>query len=135
MNLVYGEGWVAADSPLPFEQRAVKENVGQMEGIGVFNDGFVDGMKGSTFDELEPRKAHIKINGHFEPVKYGIVGGTDHPQVDYGGLLYCNAPYAGAPSQMINFVSCHDGYTLVDKLKLSVQGAHAADALITCANP
>lgn len=127
---VYGEGWVAADSPLPFEQRAVKENVGQMEGIGVFNDEFRDGLKGSTFDEQEPGYASGNINGHFEPVKYGIVGGTDHPQVDYGGLLYRNAPYAGAPSQMINFVSCHDGYTLVDKLKLSVQGDHAADELI-----
>ena len=127
---VYGEGWVAADSPLPFEQLAVKENVGQMEGIGVFNDEFRDGLKGSTFDEQEPGYASGNINGHFEPVKYGIVGGTDHPQVDYGGLLYCNAPYAGAPSQMINFVSCHDGYTLVDKLKLSVQGDHAADELI-----
>ena len=127
---VYGEGWVAADSPLPFEQRAVKENVGQMEGIGVFNDEFRDGLKGSTFDEQEPGYASGNINGHFEPVKYGIVGGTDHPQVDYGGLLYCNAPYAGAPSQMINFVSCHDGYTLVDKLKLSVQGDYAADELI-----
>ena len=127
---VYGEGWVAADSPHPFEQRAVKENVGQMEGIGVFNDEFRDGLKGSTFDEQEPGYASGNINGHFEPVKYGIVGGTDHPQVDYGGLLYCNAPYAGAPSQMINFVSCHDGYTLVDKLKLSVQGDHAADELI-----
>ena len=127
---VYGEGWVAADSPLPFEQRAVKENVGQMEGIGVFNDEFRDGLKGSTFDEQEPGYASGNINGHFEPVKYGIVGGTNHPQVDYGGLLYCNAPYAGAPSQMINFVSCHDGYTLVDKLKLSVQGDYAADELI-----
>ncbi|UBD76314.1 type I pullulanase [Parabacteroides goldsteinii] len=127
---VYGEGWIAADSPLPFEQRAVKENVGQMEGIGVFNDEFRDGLKGSTFDEQDPGYASGNINGHFEPVKYGIVGGTDHPQVDYDGLLYCNAPYAGAPSQMINFVSCHDGYTLVDKLKLSVQGDHAADELI-----
>lgn len=127
---VYGEGWVAADSPLPFEQRAVKENVGQMEGIGVFNDEFRDGLKGSTFDEQEPGYASGNINGHFEPVKYGIVGGTDHPQIDYDGLFYCNAPYAGAPSQMINFVSCHDGYTLVDKLKLSVQGDHAADELI-----
>lgn len=127
---VYGEGWIAADSSLPFEQRAVKENVGQMEGIGVFNDEFRDGLKGSTFDEQDPGYASGNINGHFEPVKYGIVGGTDHPQVDYDGLLYCNAPYAGAPSQMINFVSCHDGYTLVDKLKLSVQGDHAADELI-----
>jgi len=126
---IYGEGWVAADSPLPFEQRAVKENVGQMEGIAVFNDEFRDGLKGSTFDEQEPGYASGNINGHFEPVKYGIVGGTKHPQVDYNGLLYCDGPYAGAPSQMINFVSCHDGYTLVDKLQLSVQGEHAEEEL------
>ncbi|MDB0715520.1 type I pullulanase [Bacteroides xylanisolvens] len=126
---IYGEGWVAADSPLPFEQRAVKENVGQMEGIAVFNDEFRDGLKGSTFDEQEPGYASGNINGHFEPVKYGIVGGTRHPQVDYDGLLYCDGPYAGAPSQMINFVSCHDGYTLVDKLQLSVQGEHAEEEL------
>lgn len=127
---VYGEGWLAADSPLPPEQRATKENVGQMEGIAVFNDEFRDGLKGSTFDEHEPGYAAGNINGHFEPVKYGLVGGSMHPQVDYGGLLYCDAPYAGAPSQMINFVSCHDGYTLVDKLRLSVQGDHAVDEIV-----
>lgn len=38
---IYGEGWAAADSPLPFEQRAVKENVGQMEGIAVSMMNFV----------------------------------------------------------------------------------------------
>lgn len=127
---VYGEGWVAADSPLPFEQRAVKENVRKMKGISVFNDEFRDGLKGSTFDEQEPGYASGNINGHFEPVKYGIVGGTQHPQVDYSGLLYCDGPYAAAPSQMINFVSCHDGYTLVDKLKLSVQGEHSEEELV-----
>lgn len=127
---VYGEGWLADDSPLPYEQRAIKEHVGQMEGIAVFNDEFRDGLKGSTFDEQEPGYAAGNINGHFEPVKYGIVGGTDHPQMDYGALTYCDGPYAGAPSQMINFVSCHDGYTLVDKLKLSVKGEHAEDEII-----
>lgn len=126
---IYGEGWLAADSPLPFEQRAVKENVGHMEGIAVFNDEFRDGLKGSTFDEQEPGYASGNINGHFEPVKYGIVGGTQHSQVVYDGLLYCDGPYAGAPSQMVNFVSCHDGYTLIDKLKLSVHGDKAADEL------
>lgn len=127
---VYGEGWLAADSPLPFEQRAVKENVGHMEGIAVFNDEFRDGLKGSTFDEQEPGYASGNINGHFEPVKYGIVGGTQHSQVVYDGLLYCDGPYAGAPSQTINFVSCHDGYTLIDKLKLSVHGDGVENELV-----
>lgn len=126
---VYGEGWVAADSPLPQEQRAVKENTNQMEGIAVFCDDFRDGLKGSTFDEQHAGYAAGNINGNYEPVKFGIVGATEHPQVDYNGLLYSSGPYAAAPSQVVNFVSCHDGYTLVDKLKLSVFGDHAEDEL------
>ncbi len=127
---IYGEGWIAADSPLPPEQRAVKENINKMEGIAVFCDDFRDGVRGSTFDEHSAGYASGNINGHYESVKFGIVGGTEHPQVDYNGLLYSSKPYAAAPSQVINFVSCHDGYTLVDKLKLSVQGEQAENELV-----
>ncbi|WP_294479748.1 type I pullulanase [uncultured Bacteroides sp.] len=127
---VYGEGWLAADSPLPLEQRAVKDNVSQMEGIAVFCDDFRDGLKGSTFDEQHPGYAAGNIDGNYEPVKFGIVGATEHPQVDFNGLLYSSWPYAAAPSQVVNFVSCHDGYTLVDKLKLSVLGDHAEEELV-----
>lgn len=127
---VYGEGWVAADSPLPQEQRAVRDNVSQMEGIAVFCDDFRDGVRGSTFDEENPGYASGNINGHYEPVKFGIVGATEHPEVDYNGLLYSPGSYAAAPSQAVNFVACHDGYTLVDKLKLSVKGDNAAEELV-----
>lgn len=127
--IVYGEGWLAGDSPLPPEQRAVKDNIGQMEGIAIFCDDFRDGVRGSTFDEKHAGYAAGNINGTYEPVKFGIVGGTDHPQVDYNGLLYSSGPYAAAPSQVVNFVACHDGYTLVDKLKLSVFGDHADEEI------
>lgn len=127
--LIYGEGWLAADSPLPPEKRAVRDNVGQMEGIAVFCDDFRDGVRGSTFDEHDAGYASGNIDGHYEPVKFGVVGATEHPQVDYNGLLYSSKPYAAAPSQAVNFVASHDGYALVDKLKLSVQGEHAADEL------
>lgn len=127
---IYGEGWVAGDSPLSVEKRAVRDNVSQMEGIAVFCDDFRDGVRGSTFDEKHPGYASGNINGNYEPVKFGVVGGTQHPQVDYNGLLYSSGPYAAAPSQIVNFVACHDGYCLVDKLKLSVEGDHAADELL-----
>ena len=85
-----------------------------MEGIGVFNDEFRDGLKGSTFDEQEPGDASGRISTVISN-RSSMVSSAEPiiRQADYGGLLYCNAPYAGAPSQMINFVSCHDGYTLV----------------------
>lgn len=127
---VYGEGWVAADSPLPAEKRAMRDNVKQMEGIAVFCDDFRDAVRGSTFDEKDPGYASGNIAGHYEPVKFGIVGATEHPQVDYNGLLYSSIPYAAAPSQAVNFVACHDGYTVIDKLRLSVEGEHASEELL-----
>lgn len=127
---IYGEGWLADKSPLPPEKRAVRDNVSQMEGIAVFCDDFRDGVRGSTFDEQAAGYASGNIAGHYEPVKFGIVGATEHPQVDYGGLLYASTPYAAAPSQVVNFVASHDGYTVIDKLKLSVQGEHADDELL-----
>lgn len=127
---IYGEGWLAADSPLPPDQRAVRDNVKRMEGIAVFCDDFRDAVRGSTFDEKDPGYASGNIDGHYEPVKFGVVGATEHPQVDYTRLLYSSIPYAAAPSQAVNFVASHDGYTVVDKLRLSVDGEHAADELL-----
>ena len=127
---IYGEGWLAADSPLPSEKRAVRDHVGQMEGIAVFCDDFRDAVRGSTFDEHACGYASGNIGGHYEPVKFGIVGATQHPQVDYNGLLYSSVPYAAAPSQAVNFVASHDGYTVIDKLRLSVTGDRAEEELL-----
>ena len=38
-------------------------------------------------------------------------------------------PYAAAPSQAVNFVASHDGYTVIDKLRLSVTGNRAEGEL------
>lgn len=126
---IYGEGWLAADSPLPEDRRAVRDSVGRMEGIAVFCDDFRDGVRGSTFDEHAAGYASGNIDGHVEAVKFGVVGATEHPEVDYNGLLYTSLPYAAAPSQAVNFVASHDGYTVIDKLKLSV--GDAADEELT----
>lgn len=39
-------------------------------------------------------------------------------------------PYAAAPSQAVNFVASHDGYTVIDKLRLSVTGDRAEEELL-----
>ena len=100
------------------------------ECIAVFCDDFRDAVRGSTFDEHACGYASGNIGGHYEPVKFGIVGATQHPQVDYNGLLYSSVPYAAAPSQAVNFVASHDGYTVIDKLRLSVTGDRAEEELL-----
>lgn len=119
---VYGEGWTAGDSPLPASQRALKDNVGQMEGIAVFSDDIRDAIKGHYSDAADRGFATGKP-GNEETVKIGIVAATAHPQVDYTKGNNSKAPYAKAPTQVINYVSCHDDLTLTDKLAKSMPGS------------
>ncbi|MDE6310316.1 MAG: type I pullulanase [Muribaculaceae bacterium] len=123
---VYGEGWTAGDSPLPVEKRALKENVAKMDGIAVFSDDIRDAVKGHYSNAADRGFATGKP-GNEETVKIGIVASTAHPQVDYSKGNNSKFAYASAPTQIINYVSCHDDLTLTDKLAKSMPGSSEAD--------
>ncbi|WP_340020928.1 type I pullulanase [Paenibacillus sp. FSL K6-1096] len=111
--ITIGEGWVM-DMELAEELRANQSHANQMPGIGHFNDGFRDAVKGNIF--LHDQKGFISGGIGFEHnVKVGIAGGI------------CYAPglgqFAQEPQQSVNFVECHDNHTLWDKLLLSTPGA------------
>lgn len=116
--IIYGEGWTASSSPLPAEKRALKQNAKQMDGIAVFSDDIRDALKGSWSDAQVPGFAS-GIADLEESVKFGVVGATENSQIDYSSLIYSNAPYVNNPSQVINYVSCHDDLCLLDKLRFS----------------
>lgn len=119
---VYGEGWTAGDSPLPAADRALKENVSAMPDIAVFSDDIRDAIKGHYSNAADRGFATGKP-GTEETVKIGIVGATAHPQVDYSKGNNSKFAYAKAPTQVINYVSCHDDLTLTDKLAKSMPGS------------
>ncbi len=120
--IIYGEGWTAGDSPMPRDQLAFKENVSAMHGIAVFSDDLRDAVKGSLWDTYDG--GFICGNhGYEETVKIGIVASTPHPQVDYTKGKNSKIAYASSPQQIINYVSCHDGLTLSDRLALSMPEA------------
>lgn len=123
---VYGEGWTAGDSPLPADQRALKENVAKMPQIAVFSDDIRDAIKGHYSNAADRGFATGKP-GQEETVKIGIVGATAHPQVDYSKGNNSKFPYAAAPTQIINYVSCHDDLMLTDKLRKSMPDATDAE--------
>lgn len=116
--LIYGEGWTAGASPLPEQYRALKKNAHMMNGIAVFSDDIRDAIKGSVFDDKSTGFAS-GAQGVAEVVKFGIVAAEEHPQVDCSKEQYPRLPYAKSPSEVINYVSCHDNHTLYDKLKVS----------------
>ncbi|HAQ18721.1 MAG TPA: type I pullulanase [Prolixibacteraceae bacterium] len=116
--LLYGEGWAADKSPMEETWRAVKTNVSHLFRIAVFNDDFRNGIKGNSFNI----KSKGFVSGQTiqeENIKFGIAGACFHPQIVYGYVEHSKSPWATEPWQCINYASCHDNYTLYDKLALS----------------
>jgi pullulanase len=113
---MYGEGWTAANSPLAEDKRAVKKNAKELENIAVFSDDIRDAIRGSWMHSQIPGFVS-GIDSLEESVKFGIVGATQHDSIDYSRLIYSKEPYVNNPTQIINYVSCHDDMCLVDKLR------------------
>lgn len=121
--IMYGEGWTGGDSTLPADERALKVNVGKLDGIGVFSDDLRDGVKGHVFYGEEPgfvNGAKDKEND----IRFSVVGAMKHPQVDEEKYSYTPGGFwALEPQDVVNYVSCHDNYTLWDKLTYSCPDA------------
>ncbi len=126
---VYGEGWTANASPLPLEQQAIKAHTHRMPRVSVFSDDLRDGLRGSVSEEKEAGFAGGAVDGKEESVRFGIVGGVRHPQIDYSRVLYTDRPYVSSPAQSIQYASCHDDLCLVDKLRLSVPDAEEEELI------
>ena len=120
--IIYGEGWTAGDSPLPVEQRALKDHAYRMPGVAVFSDDIRDAVKGHYSNAADRGFASGKT-GNEETVKIGIVGATNHPQVDYSKGNNSKKAYTLSPNQVVNYVSCHDDMCLTDKLAASLPDA------------
>lgn len=120
--IIYGEGWTAGGSPLPVERRALKEHVNKMPGVAVFSDDIRDAVKGHYSNAADPGFASGKP-GNEETVKFGIVGATAHPQIDFTKCNNSKFGYANHPVQVVNYVSCHDDLCLTDKLAKSMPGS------------
>ena len=104
--LLYGEPWQGGASQL-HRYEANKANLAMLsDRIGIFCDDTRDAIKGSCFDPRDP----------------GYVEGRPGSFWDIGAAVaaWCRSdrlpPHA--PSQMVNYVSAHDTFTLWDKLLL-----------------
>lgn len=120
--LVIGEGWVMG--ALPSSEKAAQPNASKLPGIGMFNDGIRDGIKGSVFQRTDTGWASGKYSAKNQ-VQVGIVGNTIYsPSISgtWGAI---------APGQSVSYVEAHDNLTLYDKLKGSLNNGSASASAIT----
>ncbi|MDR0199520.1 MAG: type I pullulanase [Streptococcaceae bacterium] len=102
--VTYGEGW-AMGTDVPYAQQTAQDNAKSVPGIGFFNDGERDSIKQNFASENFGAGSEINV------VKAILGSGS-----------YGNSPALKnylTPSQSVNYVDCHDGYTLNDQLWLN----------------
>ena len=116
---IYGEGWSAGSCAYQVDKLAMKANTQQLNGIAAFSDDMRDALRGPFSDDHKGALL-AGIPGEEESLKFGIVGGIAHPQVDMTKVNYDKKPWTNNPTEQISYVSCHDDMCLVDRLKASI---------------
>ena len=112
--IMYGEGWTL-DTVLTKEnvRLSTQQNIGYLNGFAMFSDDIRDIIKGSVFEEEE--QGFISGNTkRVEELKLSILG---------------IPKWSDSPKKVINYTSCHDNYTLFDKIHLCNTNISFEDAV------
>ena len=107
--VIYGEPWTGGGTPLPEAQQAIQKNANSFSGYGQFNDQMRDALIKGGLNAASAR---------------GWVTGTDITGQEIKAMTNgINGITAGAAytiedvNKTVNYVTCHDNYTLWDRCK------------------
>lgn len=105
--MIYGEGW-DMNTELPSDKKSSILNSFRMEGIGFFNDTFRDVLKGQNgYDKLKEGGYFTGATNYIEGFKFVFLSSS---------LNFVYPPRFKNAAQSINYVECHDNFTLFDKV-------------------
>ena len=111
----YGEGWTMSTTVTKDGySMTTQANATKVPGFAFFNDALRDALKGSVFD---------KGTGYIS----GASGKDSAIQDALLGQSFWGSVSCPNPSQTINYASCHDNNTLMDRITMSTAGADRAD--------
>lgn len=109
---IYGEPWAAGSVALDtrIDVPALQANMNAFQGYGCFNDKMRDalikgGLNGKTAKGWVTNSTKVSSKTDVKDITAGIKG----------QVLANNTTYA--PEKCVNYVTCHDNYTLYDRIK------------------
>ena len=106
-SVVYGEPWTGGTSTLPADDQAKQSNASKFVGYGQFNDQMRDALiKGGLSAANEKgwiTNTSAVSTADVNAISEGINGATHNATDD--------------PDKTVNYVTCHDNYTLYDRIK------------------
>ncbi|MCR5278417.1 MAG: type I pullulanase [Lachnospiraceae bacterium] len=105
--IFYGEGWVMnTDVTKEGLYMATQRSSARTPGFAYFNDGIRDALKGSVFNE-----------------ETGFVSGAKGKAASLSSAFMAKEGWSNNPSQIVNYASCHDNMTLIDRISVSRKDA------------
>lgn len=123
--IIYGEAWTMG-STINGSLQANQGNIskipatnGAIGSVAVFNDAMRDGLKGSTFDGASQGYINGAAAANATKVKFGI----------QGGMVGGGTGWTVTNAMVINYMSCHDNYTLWDKFAMANGGSSVENRL------
>ena len=106
--IFYGEGWTMATAVTkPGVDLCIQPNSSKVPGFSFFSDTIRDLMRGSVFYEDAP----------------GYVHGAPVSREELDACFMGMPGWAANPYQNVNYVSCHDNNTLIDRITLAAPEA------------
>ncbi|MBP3674077.1 MAG: type I pullulanase [Oscillospiraceae bacterium] len=111
--IFYGEGWNLDTHPTKPCKLAIQENSKLTPGFAYFNDTLRDALRGSVF--FSDALGFVT----------GAVGIGENLEACFRGLPY----WCSDPCQAVNYVSCHDNNTLLDRISLAAPKRTLADRI------
>ncbi|MCM1144856.1 MAG: type I pullulanase [Blautia sp.] len=111
--IFYGEGW-KMDTGVTKEgyTMATQANSAQTSGFAYFSDTMRDLLKGGN-----------------DETSLGFVSGATGREDDIKKSFMATPPWSSNPTQIVNYASCHDNYTLKDKLDVSKKTSSEEDRI------
>lgn len=101
--IVYGEGWDMSSTNTTKDVKLASQVAAEfIPGGAYFSDGVRDALKGSVFD-----KGPGYITGGFTKLDAVL------------GAIIANPGWQWNPNQVVNYNSCHDNYTLFDRITIT----------------
>ncbi|MCM1088202.1 MAG: type I pullulanase [Muribaculaceae bacterium] len=111
--IFYGEGWtMGTGMTKEGYTMATQANSTQTPGFAYFSDTMRDLLKGSN-----------------DETSIGFVSGGTGREEDIKNSFMAMPPWSSNPSQIVNYASCHDNYTLKDKLDVSKKTSSEEDRI------
>jgi pullulanase len=114
--MVYGEPWTGGTSPVVSGVDKAKidscSSSSTENGVGCFNDDIRNAIKGAEFGGFQQGQVQGTFSGN--AINCGLMGSV----TTVGNAL----SFTKVIGRSLNYVECHDNYTLADKLAISLNG-------------